>query len=236
VVITGLGVVSALGPNRDTSRTALRHGRSGIAPLEGVPAASFGFQQAAQVRTFDPSAHFGPRDLELCDRFTQFPVVAAREAVADARLPEANGWRARAAIMLCTGAGGQSTQERASDARSRGPRLRVHPFTIPKSMSSAATSRISMEMAVTVPALTVSTACSSASHAIALGLQQIRFGMADVALTGGSEAPFFRALDPECGLDVVPNSARPATVEAALSNSLSFDGLNAVLAFRRWRS
>jgi len=124
--------------------------------------------------------------LLMADRNAQFALLAAREAVAQAglKLPE------DAAIVTGCSAGGKRTEDAAYWDVYRENKSRVHPLTIPKAMASAAGSLIAMEHGVEGPVFTVSTACSSANHAIGQAMWMVRNGVVDVALTGGSEAPF----------------------------------------------
>jgi nodulation protein E len=187
VAITGIGVVCAAGLTRDEFWSALRGGRPAIGPLEGVDATLLRARNGAQVRGFDPSAHFESKAADLLDRFAQFGVVAAREAASDAgldRIPSA------AAIVTGSGAGGQSSEDVQFHQLYAQNNPRTHPFTIPRVMANAAASAISLEFGVTGPTLTISTACSSSNHAIGLAFQMVRSGAAPMALAGGSESVF----------------------------------------------
>ncbi len=192
VVITGLGIVSALGLDVAENWKALRDGRSGIAPLQGVDGSRVNLkvQNAAQVRGFDPLKHFeGGKDAQL-DRFAQFSVVAARQAFRDSGITLTPELREECAIVCGSAVGGQSAIEAGFEDLWVNGRGRVHPLTIPKTMANAGASHIAMDLGLSGPAYTISTACSSANHAMGQAFRMIRDGLAEMAVTGGSEAFF----------------------------------------------
>jgi nodulation protein E len=211
VAITGIGTICALGLNAQETWESLRLGRAGIGPMEDPALASLRFHNAASVPKYDPSAFFTPTAIDHLDRFAQFGVIAAREAVLDSGIEWTDELRQRTAIVTGSGIGGQSTQDVGFvDVYKRG-RDRVHPLTIPRTMANAATSQISMEFGVTGPAFTLSTACSSSNHAIAMALQLLRAGTADMVLAGGTEAPLSYGLLKawEAMRVVAPDTCRP---------------------------
>jgi nodulation protein E len=192
VAITGLGIISALGLDLAENWKALCAGRSGIAPLQVVDGAGVGLKvlNGAQVRDFDPLKHFeGGKDAQL-DRFAQFSVVAAREALRDSRMEPSPQMRLRSAVVCGSAVGGQASIEHGFEDLWVQGRGRVHPLTIPKTMANAGASHISMDLGLAGPVYTVSTACSSANHAIGQAFRLVRDGEADLAVTGGSEAIF----------------------------------------------
>ena len=192
VAITGLGIISALGLNLAENWESLRNGRSGIGPVSVPDVAGVGLkmQNGAQVRGFDPLKHFaGGKDAQL-DRFAQFSVVAAREAFKDSGISLTPELRENAAIVCGSAVGGQSAIEVGFEDLWVHGRGRVHPLTIPKTMANAGASHISMDLGLAGPVYTVSTACSSANHAIGQAFRLVRDGEADLAVTGGAEAFF----------------------------------------------
>jgi nodulation protein E len=192
VAITGLGIISALGLDLAQNWTALCAGRSGIAPLQVVDGAGVGLKvlNGAQVRDFDPLKHFeGGKDAQL-DRFAQFSVVAAREAFRDSGIELSPEMRVRSAVICGSAVGGQASIEHGFEDLWVQGRGRVHPLTIPKTMANAGASHISMDLGLAGPVYTVSTACSSANHAIGQAFRLVRDGEAELAVTGGSEAIF----------------------------------------------
>jgi nodulation protein E len=192
VAITGLGIISALGLDLAQNWTALCAGRSGIAPLQVVDGAGVGLKvlNGAQVRDFDPLKHFeGGKDAQLY-RFAQFSVVAAREAFRDSGIELSPEMRLRSAVICGSAVGGQASIEHGFEDLWVQGRGRVHPLTIPKTMANAGASHISMDLGLAGPVYTVSTACSSANHAIGQAFRLVRDGEAELAVTGGSEAIF----------------------------------------------
>jgi len=190
VVVTGIGVISAIGRNRDEFRCALREGRGGAGPISNIECADLRFQNGAEVREFNPCDHFGAKEADMIDRFAQFAVVSAREAVAQTGLEWTPELRETAAIVTGSCVGGQSAEDQGFQEVYKLGKPRVHPMTIPKTMANAGASAISLEFGITGPAFTISTACSSSAHAIGQAFSMVRSGMADIAITGGSEAPF----------------------------------------------
>lgn len=192
VAITGLGIISPLGLNLQDTWDSLREGRSGIRPLQDLDGARVGLklENGAQVRGFDAAKHFEAGREAYQDRFAQFSVIAAREAVRHSGLELTPALRERGAIVCGSAVGGQLSIEIGFEDLYVSGRGRVHPLTIPKTMANAGASQISMELGITGPTYTVSTACSSANHAIGQAFRLVSGGLADMAVTGGSEAPF----------------------------------------------
>jgi nodulation protein E len=193
-----MGVISALGQDQETFWKALAEGRSGIGPIpQNVgPDPAMGmdqvrFKNGAAVLGYDPELHFPRKSVNFMDRFAQFSVITAREAVAAAGIEWTEELRETAAIITGSCMGGRFTDEAGYWELFHHGRSRVHPLTIPLGMSNAGTSHISMEYGIHGPAYTISTACSSAAHAIGNALWLVRSGAAPMAIAGGSEAPFF---------------------------------------------
>jgi nodulation protein E len=211
VAITGLGVICALGRNTSEFWEALCAGRSGIGPIRSADCSSLRFQNGAEVTNYSHQPYFDDKRADFLDRFAQFAVIAAREAVADAGIVWTPELREQSAIVTGACVGGQSTEDTGFwDVYKRGLN-RVHPLTIPKTMANAGASHISMEFGITGPSFTISTACSSAGHAIGQAYWMVRSGAAELALTGGSEAPFsFGILKAWEAMRVVsPDTCRP---------------------------
>ncbi|MBI3471491.1 MAG: beta-ketoacyl-[acyl-carrier-protein] synthase family protein [Candidatus Solibacter usitatus] len=190
VAITGLGAISALGRNLDEYWCALRTGRSGIAPLESLPPGTLRFANGAEVRGFSHRGYFADKQADFVDRFAQFGVIAAREAVSGAALEWTPELRESTAIVTGSCVGGQTTQDLGFVNLYKLGLPRVNPLTIPRVMSSAGASQISMEFGITGPAYSISTACSSSGHAIGQAFWMVRGGQVEAAITGGCEAPF----------------------------------------------
>src|SRR5262252_654444 len=211
VVITGMGAICALGRNAAECAESLRAGRALIAPIESCDMSQLRFQNGAEVRGYSHQPYFDDRRADFIDRFAQFAVIAAREAVACASVEWTPELRERAAIITGSCVGGQSTEDIGFHEVYKLGHNRVHPLTIPKTMANAGASHISMEFGITGPSFTISTACSSAAHAIGQAYWMIRSGGAELAITGGSEAPFsFGILKAWEAMRVVsPETCRP---------------------------
>ncbi len=193
VVVTGLGVVSAIGMDASAFWDSLKEGKSGIAPVSNIPSENLANKMVAEVRGFDPAAHFDPKKLPMLDRFSQFALVAGRQAVADSGLTFDGELSANTACIMGTGVGGQQTVEDAySKLVAAGPigtqPVRVHPFTVPRLMANAGGCQISMEHNIRGPGYTIASACASATHAIGTAFHMLRSGAAACAVTGGAEA------------------------------------------------
>ena len=191
VVVTGVGIISALGLDAGSFSEALAAGRTGIGPLQSVDATQLRFHNAAEVKGYNPEAYFEPKDLGFMDRFAQFAVVPAREAVAQAGIVWDSRLREETAIVTGSCMGGRGAEEAGYWELFHNHRTRVHPLTIPLGMSNAGASHISMHFGIQGPAYTISTACASSAHAIGQAFWMVRSGAAPLALAGGSEAPMF---------------------------------------------
>jgi len=188
VVVTGTGVVSALGIGYDAHVAGLRSGRAGIGPIELIETEGLSIGIAAEARGYVGAEHFSRNELALRDRVTQMALTAAGEAVSRAGITFDEALALRTATVIGTSMGGQHTQDDNYRLIYRDNKPRVHPFTVPKLMANAPSSWISMEHGLKGPAWTVSTACASSNHAIGQAFHMIRCGMADAAVTGGAES------------------------------------------------
>lgn len=211
VAVTGMGCVSALGGDAGTFWDACRMGRSGIGPIAGLDMSGIRFANGAQARAFDASKHFEDKQLVPLDRFAQLAIVAAREALGQSGLELTDEERQRAAIVTGSCYGGKSSEDAGFHALYYDRSPRVHPMTIPRLMANAGASALTLELGWQGPVWTVSTACSSANHAIGQAFWLVRHGIADVALAGGSEAPFtYGSMKAWEALRVVsPDTCRP---------------------------
>ncbi len=211
VAITGLGAICALGRTTAEVAESLCQGRSGIAPIESTDASQLRFRNGAEVRGYSHKGYFEDRQADFIDRFAQFAVIAAREAVTCAGVEWTPELRETAAIVTGSCVGGKCTEDIGFHDVYKLGLNRVHPLTIPKTMANAGASHISMEFGITGPSYTISTACSSAGHAIGQAFWMVRSGMTDLALAGGSEAPFsFGILKAWEAMRVVsPETCRP---------------------------
>ncbi|GAA4229456.1 nodulation protein E [Sagittula marina] len=188
VVITGAGTINALGQDVASTQEAMREGRCGIGPLEFRDVERLTVRIGAQVKGFEPESVFNRQQLSLYDRFTQFTLIAARQAVAQSGLTFHGEMADRSGVVLGTSGGGLTTQDENYRAVYEEGKNRVHPFVVPKLMNNAAASHVSMEFNLRGPSFTVATACASSNHAMGQAFQMIRSGMCTAMITGGSEA------------------------------------------------
>jgi nodulation protein E len=188
VVITGQGTINALGHDVPSTLEAMREGRCGIGPLELRDVERLSVRIGGQVKGYDPEALFNRQQIALYDRFTQFTMIAARQAVEQSGLSFAGDLAARSGVVLGTAGGGVNTWDENYRSVYEEGKNRVHPFVVPKLMNNAAASHVSMEWNLKGPSFSVATACASSNHAMGLAFHLIRGGGADVMVTGGSEA------------------------------------------------
>lgn len=196
VVITGMGAVSALGLGAPALWSAMRDGRSGIAPLASPdPHSTLKMRMAATLPGFAPDAtQTGGVAPGQLDRMTQMALVAAQEAMTQAGLSAESALGARCAVVVGTGVGAELSRDEQSRRLYRDQSERLHPLTIVRSMNNAAASQISIAFGLRGPAFAVSSACASANHALAQAALMVRHGLAEVAIAGGSEACLSLAL------------------------------------------
>jgi nodulation protein E len=191
VVVTGLGCVTPIGFTVDDFRFSLFAGTTGIAPftsLTDIPGPlGLRFTQMAQVLDFDAQAHLASGTIAASDRTSQFALVAARQAAGQSQMAQHYASNRMAVIFGCS-TGGRISEE-AEIAKLYTRNARMHPLSVIRSMANAGASHVSIDLGITGPVLTLSTACSSGTHAIGLAFQMIRSGMVDAAIAGGHEAP-----------------------------------------------
>jgi nodulation protein E len=211
VVITGIGVISGIGSTREQFWESLRQGQAGIRPIESTDVSQLRFRNGSEVPNYSHKPYFDDKAADFMDRFAQFAVIAAREAVAQAKVLWTPELQENTAIITGACVGGQSSEDACFWDVYRLNKPRVPPLTIPRIMANAGASHISMEFGVTGPAYTVATACSSSSHAIGQAYWMVRSGAVEMAIAGGSEAPFsFGILKAWEAMRVVsPDTCRP---------------------------
>lgn len=188
VVITGAGTINPLGASVPETYQAMREGRLGIGPLDIRDVDRLAIKIAGQVRGYDPEARFNRQQLALYDRFTQFTLIAADEAITQSGLEFEGRLAAESGVVLGTSGGGLNTQDENYRAVYEEGKNRVHPFIVPKLMNNAAASHVSMTHNLKGPSFTVATACASSNHAMGQAFWMIRMGAAKVMITGGSES------------------------------------------------
>jgi nodulation protein E len=210
VAITGFGAVSAAGLGVDALWNAAKNGVSQIGPLDFPKESQVRVRIAATLKGFAPEDHLTKEELQRTDRFTHFAHVAGAEAIRQSGITPQELAGPRCAVIIGTGIGGHVSLDESYVKFFAGER-RLNPLTIPKVMPSAAASHLSIVNKITGPCFAVSSACSSGSQAIGVGMQMVRHGLVDRALVGGSEAPISEASMKSWELMRVlsPNKCRP---------------------------
>ena len=197
VVVTGLGALTPIGNDVETTWLNAVAGKSGAAPITHFDASKFKTQFACEVKDFNPNDHFDRKKLRQLDLYAQYAMVAARQAVADADILEApNPDKDRVGVIVAAGIGGLHTFEEeagyyAVNGAEQGPKY--NPFFIPKMIADIASGHISMDYAFHGPNYGVVSACASSNNAIIDAFNLIRLGKADVMVTGGAEAAIYPA-------------------------------------------
>ena len=189
VVITGLGTINPLGHNVAEFWENLKGGVSGAGPITRFDASKFRTQFACEIKNYEPTAHFDRKEVRKMDLYTQFGIIAAREAIKDAALDFEKEDKKRIGVIWGAGIGGLETfyEECASFATGDGT-PRFNPFFIPKMIANMAGGMIAIEFGLKGPNYTTVSACASSAHSLVDALNLIRLGKADVIVAGGSEA------------------------------------------------
>ena len=188
VVITGAGTINPLGHSVASTFEAMREGRCGIGPLDIRDVDRLSIKIGGQVKDYTPDDRFNRQQQALYDRFTQFTMIAAKEAIDQSGLEFAGALAAEAGVVLGTSGGGLTTQDENYRAVYEEGKNRVHPFIVPKLMNNAAASHVSMTWNLKGPSFTVATACASSNHAMGQAFWLVRNGAARAMITGGSES------------------------------------------------
>ncbi|MDA8335731.1 MAG: beta-ketoacyl-ACP synthase II [Peptococcaceae bacterium] len=189
VVITGMAATTPVGTGLSKFWAGLSGGKSGIGPVERFDVSSLSTRIAGEVRDFEPLAYIEKKELRHMDRFTQFAVVCAHEALKDAGADPADLDRDRVGVILGSGIGGCETfQEQCRVLFSRGPG-KVSPFFVPMMISNMGPGQITISLGFRGPSWTTVTACTSSSNAIGDAVRLIERGESELVIAGGSEAP-----------------------------------------------
>ncbi|RMF58398.1 MAG: beta-ketoacyl-[acyl-carrier-protein] synthase II [Calditrichaeota bacterium] len=188
VVITGMGAITAIGNTAKDFWTALLEGKNGVNTITRFDPSPFSTRFAAEVKNFDPSNLIDVREQNRMDRYTQFAIVAANEALTDSGLDLEKEDLDRIGVLVGSGIGGiESFETEHQKFLERGPR-RISPYFVPQMISDIAAGHISIRWGLKGPNYSVVSACATANHAIGDAMRLIKYGDADVMITGGSEA------------------------------------------------
>lgn len=188
VVITGIGAVTPIGNTAQEYWDGLLAGKNGIAPITLFDPEGYKASVAGEVKDFDPTAYIDKREVKHMDRFCQFALAAAAQAMEQAGLTEGSFDPFRAGTLVGSGIGGiQTFSEEQTKLNERGAR-RVSPFCIPMMIGNMAAAHISMAYGLKGSSLSAVSACASGTHAVGEGMRAIRHGYLDIAVVGGAEA------------------------------------------------
>jgi len=188
VVITGLGCITALAESVDEFFAALCGGRSGISFIESFDISAYPVKFGGEIKNFVPTKYIEQRESKRMDRFAQFAVAAADQAVKDSGLDFSREDGFRAGVIVGTGIGGiKEIEEQHIRLLESGPK-KVSPFCVPRLMANAASGNIAIRYGIGGPNISVASACASGSHAIGEAFINIACGRSDIMITGGTEA------------------------------------------------
>ena len=188
VVITGAGVVSSLGMDLTTNLNSLSEGKNGISPIDFLNAERLSVRIGGQIHNYNPNDHFSKQEKSIYDRFTQFALIATKQAISSSGIEIREKDSSKFGVILGTAGGGLQTQDENYRQVYEEGKNRVHPLIVPKLMNNAAASNVSIKFNAQGPCFTIASACSSSNHAMGLALNLIRSGVIKVAITGGSES------------------------------------------------
>ena len=188
VVITGQGTINALGKDVKSTLDAMSNGVCGIDTLEFANVDRLNVTIGGQIKGYKAEDHFNRQEIGLYDPFTQFALIAAKEAIAQSGLEFPEELATHTGVILGTAGGGLTTQDENYRSVYEDGKNRVHPFVVPRLMNNAAASHVSMIYGLNGPSFTVASACASSNHAMGQAYHMIRSGMSEVMITGGSES------------------------------------------------
>jgi nodulation protein E len=188
VVVTGMGAVTPIGLDVAEMWSSMRAGRCGVGPIENWPVEDLYIKIAGEIRGFDPAKHVKSRKIQYGERYSWFAGRAADEAWTQSGLPTPYDQPYRSASIVGSGAGGFSTTEQAYRDLFVHNKRATNPLTLLRIIGSSASAHVGIEFGIKGPTFATCSACSTATHAIGVGLDYIRHGLVDVAVTGASEA------------------------------------------------
>ncbi len=188
VVITGAGVVSSLGMDLTTNLNSLSEGKNGISPIDFLNVERLAVRIGGQIHNYNPNDYFSKQENSIYDRFTQFALIATKQAISSSGIEIKEKDSSKIGVILGTAGGGLQTQDENYRQVYEEGKNRVHPLIVPKLMNNAAASNVSIKFNAQGPCFTIASACSSSNHAMGQALNLIRSGAIEVAITGGSES------------------------------------------------
>ena len=189
VVITGLGAITPIGNNVEDFWKGIKEGKCGIDEITRFDIANYKVKLAAEVKGFNPEDYFDRRNAKRLDRFSQFAIVAAKEAWNDSKLDKEKEDMERVGVIIGSGIGGLETMEKEmKNLHDKGPD-RVSPMFIPMNIANMAAGNVAIELGTKGESISMVTACASGTHCIGESFRMIKNGYQDIVIAGGTEAP-----------------------------------------------
>ncbi len=187
VVVTGMGMVSPLGNDMESSWDAIVNGRSGLGPITSFDASAFSTRIAGEVRDFDPTAYMGPKDVKKMDAFIHYGIAASLMAMEDSGLEVTEANAERIGAIIGAGIGGiLGIEEQTAKYLEGGPR-KISPFYIPATIINMLPGHLSIMKGIKGPNFSAVSACATSNHSIGMAMRMIQYGDADVMIAGGAE-------------------------------------------------
>ena len=190
VVVTGLGTVNPLGHNVKDYWQGLLAGRSGVAPITSMDTSAFKVHFGGEVKNWSTEGLIEHKLSRRLDRYAQFAMVAATQAIKDSGIDFSQGDPFRSGVMIGSGIGGIAELEEQHTRYMRGGPSRIGPFVVPKMIANSASGNVSIHFGLMGPCTAVATACATSNHAIGDAYHTIKWNLADMMVTGGAEAAF----------------------------------------------
>ena len=188
VVVTGLGAITPIGKNVEEFWKGIKENKCGIAPITEFDTEKFKVKLAGEVKNYNPEEYFDKRSCKRLDKFSQFAIIASREAIKDSGITPENTDMNRVGVVISSGIGGLSTIERENEHYiEKGPD-RVSPMYIPMSICNMAAGNVAIELGTKGESISVVTACAGGTHSIGEAYRMIKNGYEDAILAGGTEA------------------------------------------------
>ena len=188
VVITGMGTINPIGHNVNETWESIKNKECGIQEISLIDSSTYKTKFDAEIKNYDPNEFFDPKTAKRNDRYTQFGIIAAREAVKDSGITKENSDHSRIGTYFSSGIGGLTTIQEQCQIYFEKGNSRISPLFIPMGISNMAAGTIAIEHGFKGESMSIVTACASSAHAIGEAYRAIQLGEEDIILAGGSEA------------------------------------------------
>ena len=188
VVVTGIGAITPIGNNADEFWKGLKEGKCGIDTITAFDVSNFKVKLAAEVKGYNPEDYFDKRSARRLDKFAQFAMIAAREAMKDSGMTKENTDFNRVGVFIGSGMGGLETIEKENKVCFEKGYDKISPMYIPMVISNMATGNVAIDLGLRGESFSIATACASATHSIGEAYRAIKHGYQDAVFTGGTEA------------------------------------------------